>query len=615
MVEAKARVVELIAGGSTNSEAMEAVGRQRKTLEVWRSKDREFAEAVDEARERFAAAKAAGRDGDLYKLSFPEFRMRFLRRHTYPHMQNITDVLEGRDPSWLDDAFTWRPANRNRVLVHVAPFHAKTQLMIDWIVYKVCMDPNVRIMVISQRAEQARKFLYQIKQRLTSNLFLELQQAYAPEGGFKGKGAEWSANRIYVAGRDSDEKDPTIEVVGMGGQIYGNRADFILLDDCVTRENAAQFEKQILWIESEVENRVFNGKIVLVGTRLAAQDLYSELQNGDRYISGESPWTLLSMPMVLREAPDPKDWVTLWPRSHQPLDPDAQAEPDADGMYAAWDGVRAEATKRAKPPSVWALVYQQQSVSEDMTFHPACVQGSVDGRRKPGPLVAGAYGHPGDGMDGMHTVLSIDPAASGEAAMLALAVNRASKDRWVLNCWKKVDSSPAWYLQMMEEICPQYRVREVIIEAQGYSAWAIHDPGIVAYCRDHGIRLRSSYTGRNKVDPDFGVAAMAPLFGSLRRTENGGRWLHAGDNVVHLPDPHHSPGVKALCDELVTWVPSKKAKNLVQDCVMALWLAEQVAREHITGGDREPTRFLSNRYLSRGAQKKRYLLPSSAGFI
>ena len=398
----------------------------------------------------------------------------------------------------------------------------------------------------------------------------------------------------------------------MGGQIYGNRADYILLDDCVTRENAAQFEKQILWLESEVENRVFNGNIALVGTRLAAQDLYAELRNGDRYISGTTPWTYLSMPMVLREAERPEDWVTLWPRSHQPLDPDDQGQaPGPDGMYPAWDGVRAARTKNSKPASVWALVYQQQSVSDDMTFHPTCVHGSVDKRRVPGPLIAGAMGHPAHGMEGMHVILSIDPAASGEAAILAMAVNRATKERWVLNAWKKVDSSPAWYLEQMKDICPTYQVAEVIIEAQGYSNWAIHDPGIVAYCRDRGIRLRSSYTGKNKQDPDFGVPAMSPLFGTLKRVDDGNRFVHADDNVIHLPDPRRSAGIKALIDELVTWVPSKKAKNLTQDCVMALWLAEQMAREQITGGDRTPTLFLENKYLSRGAQKKRFVLPNA----
>ncbi len=41
---------------------------------------------------------------------------------------------------------------------------------------------------------------------------------------------------IYIE-RESNEKDPTLQALGIGGQIYGARADLIILDDCVTLSN------------------------------------------------------------------------------------------------------------------------------------------------------------------------------------------------------------------------------------------------------------------------------------------------------------------------------------------------------------------------------------------
>ncbi len=62
--------------------------------------------------------------------------------------------------------------------------------------------------------------------------------------GFKSKTASWQQTRVTFGDelRESSEKDPNIEAVGIGGQIYGKRADMILIDDAVTLSNANDFE-------------------------------------------------------------------------------------------------------------------------------------------------------------------------------------------------------------------------------------------------------------------------------------------------------------------------------------------------------------------------------------
>jgi hypothetical protein len=46
--------------------------------------------------------------------------------------------------------------------------------------------------------------------------------------------------------------------------------------------------------------------------------------------------------------------------------------------------------------TTWALIYQQQDISDDAIFDPVCVKGSIDGMRKAGRLVPGNPGHPKD---------------------------------------------------------------------------------------------------------------------------------------------------------------------------------------------------------------------------
>lgn len=104
-----------------------------------------------------------------------------------------------------------------------------------------------------------------------------------------------------------------------------------------------------------------------------------------------------------------------------------------------------------------------------------------------------------------------------------------------------------------------------------------------------GVIIREHFTGSNKWDVDYGVASLAPLFGTLNSDGKPN-----GDNLIHLPSTV-TEGVKALVEQLITWSPSTKNKT---DMVMALWMAEIRAREIASqwgqlGGTHMPNRYLS----------------------
>lgn len=612
--EAKQKVLDSLAAGLTVRAAVASVGRTEKAYEAWRAKDEAFRKRADDVRAARSSAKERGVDADYSNMSFADWRKEFLEFDTYPHQQQWVDVLEGNEPIPIEGC-EWDPrGDRRRVIVNVPPFHAKSQtITVDWTTYKICMNPNVRIIIVSKRVEQAQKFLYQIKQRLTSNRFAKLQAAFAPEGGFKpatGDGS-FSQRVMYVAGRTADHKDPTVEVLGMGSQIYGSRADVIILDDCIVLSNANEFEKQINWLESEVESRVKNGTIAIVGTRLASRDMYSELRVDDRYLSGRSPWSYLRQPMVLRFAEDPQDWVTLWPRSSTPMD-ESDTECDEDGLYPAWDGPSAARVRDSKPPAVWSLVYQQQQTAEDAVFKPLCVQSSVNRRRKPGPLTAGAWGHPRRGGEGMYTIASMDPGMGVTFAIVG-KVNPADQHRYIENCFMLSNPSPESIRSLIKQTTLEYGVQEWVIEEQGFQGFLVHDPDLRAFMQTRGVRMTGHYTGSNKLDPDFGVASVAPLFGSTRKINDGaGREVFTeGSNLIELPDQDMSQGVKQLIEQLLTWVPGKRGSKLTQDGPMALWFWEMRARV-ILGYDRpgqQAQQFMKIPFMSRGTAAKRATAP------
>lgn len=596
----KERLLRYVADGITVEEALKRVGKSMKTWEYYRSSDKDFAAKVDAIR---AARHTGSRLTDTANvaLSFAEFRDQFLGMKTFPHQQNIIDLIEGRQPSWLHQSMIYEPGRPNYVLVNVPPEHAKSMTTsIDYPVYRICMDPNVRILIVSKSQTKAAEFLYAIKQRLTHPFYSKLQVAYAAGSGFKSKTATWQANTVYLGEelRDSAEKDPTIQALGIGGQVYGARADLIILDDCVTLSNAHEYEKQIRWIQQEVLTRIGpGGKLLVLGTRVDSIDLYRELRNAERYPTGESPWSYLSMPAVLDFAEDPAKWVTLWPKSDRPWQGDEDAEADAEGMFPRWDGRHLNNRRAALDPRTWSMVYQQADVDEDAVFNPVCVKGSVNRVRRIGPLSAGLPGHP-ERTDSLMIFAGLDPAIVGDTAAVVMAVDRATKKRYVLDAQAITRPSPQQIRDLITTITEKYRPTEWMVERNAFQGYLTQDEGLRQWMASRGVLLREHTTSKNKWDVGFGVAAMSTLFGTV---EANGR--HHRDNLLELPADRHE-GVRMLIDQLITWSPETKNKT---DLVMALWFCEIRAKEICQSGA-YGGHYLKNPFLTRSDMNKRLVV-------
>jgi hypothetical protein len=243
--EAQEKALQQLSQGSTITQAMASVGRSDVAFRQWSATDPEF-----KARAEAARLEGKGIKTDLKELgdiSFPDFSEQFLDTKLFDHHLDWIDLIEGREPRWLDPAMTYEPGAHNRVLINVPPEHAKsTVITTNYVVYKIVTNPNARVIIVSKTQGMARKFLGAIKTRLSHPAFTKLQVAFGPNGGYKADSTQWSADMIYLGtGRDSGEKDPTVQALGMGSQIYGARADLIIIDDAVMGSNAHEWEKQL----------------------------------------------------------------------------------------------------------------------------------------------------------------------------------------------------------------------------------------------------------------------------------------------------------------------------------------------------------------------------------
>lgn len=576
--ESQRMLIEQLQAGNTVMGALTVIGMSRSWYEQQRRSDIDFRNMVDRTRQEKAEAYTGLPDGAM--PSFEEFSETYLGAQVFPHALNVVDMLEGREPRWLHPNMLYERGEPDLVICNMPPEHAKsTTITMNYVTYRIACDPNIRVLIVSKTQTMARKFLYGIKTRLTHPKYAQFQQRFGPPSGYASGSESWSQDMIYIGGeaRDSGEKDPTVQALGIRGQIYGARADLIVLDDVIDGTNAHEYEKQIEWIQSEVVSRISaSGSLLVVGTRLATRDLYLELREPSRYPDEESPWTYLSMPAVLEFHDNPNKWVTLWPKSNQ-MEIGAKGDmlvADENGLFPKWDGKRLVKKRARMQPRTWAMVYQQEQVNQDAIFSPAAVSAAINGNRMTGPIPRGMVNQRQAGMEGLVVVAGLDPATSGCTAAVVIGLDVQTQKRYVLDVYNKAGTTPEGMRDMIKSFTDRYGIAEWRIEKNGFQGFLVHDREINEYCSTRGTVIRPHFTGAAKHDADFGVASMTTLFNGYQEKLQ----------LVELPSTHGNEAAKQLVEQLVTWAPDAK-KTQKTDIVMAFWFAELACRDRVMLGN------------------------------
>lgn len=561
----KASILELLKAGCSITEACERSAASYESFRYYRRTDEQFAAMVatilGEVREDLSTGRADVPD-------FPEFCEKWLGMKLWPHQLQWYDLLEGREPRDIHPSMTFEPGDPDMLVVNTPPGHAKSQtITIAYTTWQIVKNPSVAVVIVSKTQRLAMQFLLTIKNYLTNPQWERMQNRFGPPGGFAADSASWKQDQIYVSAslRDGTIKDPTVQALGIGGQLYGARSDLIILDDCVDNLNAADYEKQINWIQTEVASRLPDGgKILVVGTRLAPKDLYLELRNPERYgdngEEGESPWTYFAQPAVLEFTDRVEDWVTLWPICDRPSG--RHVKPDEEGYYTKWSGEVLHKRRSRMSPAAWARVYMQETVSEDSTFHPEHVAACVGGY-SPGLLPDNPIGRPG-GQAGLRILAGLDPAAVGFTAAVVYGVDVSSGKRWVLDVHNEAAMRPEAMKRLLVDWADKYAISEWRVERNAFQGFLTQDLEVRQALAARGCTLVEHTTGQNKNDEQLGVAAMEALF---------------RNRMITLPRPQ-TEAVRAMVDQLGVWdADLARKKKIKTDVVMALWFAELRAQE------------------------------------
>lgn len=630
IVEAKERVLASIAQGAKVAEAVALVNRSPATYEDWRKHDAVFARQLAEIRE---SRRDVRLDGRPEVPPFDVFCDEFLHEPLFRHQYNAWDALEGREPRFLDPAITYEPGDKGRLILNFPPAHGKTvTFSMNYLVWRIHKNPGISIAIVSKSQGFAKKILGGIKARLTDRAYRDMHVKFAPDGGWRDPDASWTQNMIYVTGKydGETEKEPTVEALGMGGQIYGGRFDIIVMDDVVDNENAHRFEDQSDWAMTILDSRLppAGGLLMVLGTRLASTDLYSTLRSKEDE-NEQQFFTYLSQPAVLEYAEKREDWRTLWPwclgSEHEedaekrcrlcyspPVPKGKKCCPfmDVRWLRPRWNGQRLAKKRYPLGQRRWSLVWQQQQIPDDATFNEKTVTTSINRLRQPGVMRAGAVGHRPNGMEGMYVVGGLDPATIGYTAMIVGAVDRVTGKRWILDGFNQAGCSPRTMREKVKELTDKHGINEWVIERNAFQKFLTDDPELLQFFQSRGVKRTAHNTGMEKRDPDFGVMSMPPLFESTGEPQrNGGgfyRRVLNGD-LIELPDDRQSQVFSTLVSQLIAWEPSGPVQRVKTDLVMALYFCE-IAFKKIVSRNREAPHHLENRFASRERLRDRQVI-------
>ncbi|MFC1552927.1 hypothetical protein ACFL6P_10245 [Candidatus Latescibacterota bacterium] len=383
---------------------------------------------------------------------------------------------------------------------------------------------EIKIIIVSDTANQAESYLRNIKDELEANERLIDNFGAFYEKPKSGSPNVWKAHDITVT-RSFRSKEPTIICGGTGKRIVGRRADIIIVDDPLNDENTdneRQRKKTLRWFMKTLTPIVNpdTGRIIVIGTRKHPNDLHRELGNNPRY------------KQYVFRAIGKDDKSVLWPER--------------------WPIERLLREKEEIGAVVFAQEYQNEPISEEISYF----------RRE---WIERCYNF-GSSLREYYT--GSKPVFTGWDLSLITDRERAEeKDsdytvgitlelgddgtRNILDIYRERGITPSQIIEVITSKAARFNPTLITIENNLFQC--LYEQQLISTT---DLPIVGHTTGREKMDVFKGVPSLSVMF------ENGKYRLPRGDELsVELTD--------ILTNELVGL-----GIETHDDTVMALWIAE-----------------------------------------
>lgn len=494
-------------------EAVRKEGVSLSAYSQWRDYYPEFKALLEQAKINKSTTLHTSRETKLGDLVCSGFRKLVFNRDTPPHQEQ-----------WDE----WFEEDQDHILILAPPESGKSTYLVDRITFEIAKNPNIRIGYISKSQPHAIKMLRRVKGILEHNtMYRTLAGDLVP--GQEDK-QPWRDTYFMVRTRQfqagEDEADYTVAAFGAGTQITGSRLDIIIVDDVDDVNVDAATRARILdMLLQAAETRLGpNGKIILIGNRQGADDVYSRII--EQWEEDPDLWKINVQAAIIRERnpEDDTDWgEVVWPEKYGAWISSAKPKCRRTWCYhrgrqkgwsyeCAWTFFEA---KRKRLKHRFDLVYQNAPTEGDLKdFTEEMLDRTIRSGLRRGVLPKNGF-----------IIGSMDPASVGPAAVMIYVLYRDEEGRArrrIVDWATERNLREAGLMAWLEGFGRRYRPRYWVIDRQGAKLW-VEGATVAAEIRAQGASLISMSTPAGshreagegvavEVEKDISVASLSGLF-------------------------------------------------------------------------------------------------------
>jgi len=541
----------LVGHGYNFTQAAERLGY---TYRWWAQLSAKETEWADQARQISTSEIALLETPDLGAMRFSEFVERYGGFTLVRHQLEIEDALE--DPL------------AKVVLILGHPESGKSTIVSLWyVLYCLARNFDERTAIVTKNSTKAQDLLTRIKRYLTEehlyddapqNLIIDFN-GWKPLHG----DMEWSQNQFFIRHRKSGERDPSVQALGIGKLIYGSRLDHLILDDALVQDNqVSEISRERIdnWFDGEARSRAQKGQTIVNGTRLIPQDLYGQWKKA---WAGQRLFRQVIIPAILDEHTDQErvNWPEYWTLDGYDIVEtiDMKDGTTQDVITGYQMGMRDMRDLLArKSIQRWKLIYQQEDVEEGTAIFSEMLRDLM--------VENGRHRKFGQVLQHERLVLGIDPATTGRAAAVLLAVDPITKVRTVIDMFVGTHLGATGVREkLIYQFIEKYKALQhsidVVVVETNFAKTLLGDETLVKRTRGDGVQLIDHHTtGRgkrkNKWDEEYGIAALSGMIGS-------------GLIQIASGNPDNEELWNQLLDDLATFPWA----DPTGDALMALWVA------------------------------------------
>ena len=387
-------------------------------------------------------------------------------------------------------------------------------------IQRLCANPNLSILIVNEREQNAKDFLAEIKHHFMGNELLRaLFPEVCPDADLHDD--TWAGTRINVK-RSTGRSDPSVFIIGVGGTVTGMHPDIIIVDDMISREamenarvGGGQLMEQVnRWLHQLKPLLNYNHRpfpeIVFVGTRWWFGDSYEHIEEWLGY--GADPevyllrWKLPSGETQTLEARRIGD-LAVFRRS--------AIEDGKSIAPTKWD-LETLAKLRMEDPVLFAANYMNRP-TDDVTaiFKPTWVQHYTWENDAQIRFIAGdgKTGHPT--VDSLERTIYVDPGGFGRsgsdrARAAIVTVGDDHKGHYfLLDAFSERES----FLNVIKQIvvvAQKYQPRKVKVEQVAQQASFVEL--LRQAMRDAGIGIPIEIVTPKNRDKDQRILQLEPFF-------------------------------------------------------------------------------------------------------